>query len=312
MGGVRVPADVTTTSSSQITRASPSTETHALSSEEIAEFRTQLTSRSSTAAQPSEANDLLLQQRIAAEATLAAVKAQLAAAEAKVQQLQADDKDSSRMRRLQEWSSLSKVIESTLLEQSSHSPAAEQLLLRAEKAAREASGGENPTAGVAAPAAEAETDPAKGGDAAAGTTHQQPGWSASSWVKSLDVSSLVAQSLLSRASRDGTVPAIDELAFMQMLAADEANGRDALLSLLRGGLLGKLADLLWEGCVSLRTTRAASGNGPHAKFCADPAAFTLTCASGLSPRASLLGKATLTPSLPALQIWWSRDLLRRS
>ena len=266
-------------------------DTSALSAEEVAQLRTQLLSRGQT----SEATDQLRQQRDTAEAKLAAVEAQLAVAEAKLQRLQAEHQDSSQMRRevvkemSQEWSGLSKVIESTLLEHSVHSPNTEQLLHRAERAAREANpaaAGEAPqvklpSAGAAAPAAAAEADPAKGGDAAADVAAgavadaapKQPDWSASEWVQSLDVSALVARSLLSRAGGG------NELAFIQMLAADEAHGRDALLALLRVGLLEALADRLWEGCAKLRATRAASGQSLHAKFLADRKACTLSCAS---------------------------------
>ena len=93
-----------------------------------------------------QAKLLEMQERLLEkEKELASKDKELAEAKETMQRLQSEHQDSSKTRRevvremSQEWSGLSRVIESTLLEHSIHSPTTEKLLHLAEGAARAAS-----------------------------------------------------------------------------------------------------------------------------------------------------------------------------
>ena len=155
------------------------------------------------------------------------------------------------------WGGISKVVESALLENAVHSPGAERALHEAADKSREA--------------AEADGSQAAGSGAeeSSSSASRQPEWSGAEWVESLGVAKLVADALLARARGA-------PLTFVRSLAEDEEHGRDALLSILRVGLLEKLSERIWEGMRRLVQSTATSGAALHAKFIAEGETFKLS------------------------------------
>ena len=267
-----------------------------LSIEEITLLREQLFSRDGAGATAAHAESRPLQDEVARRTTELALRdAQLAKQEAELSRLrqelaqlgEARDSERRTVRRevvdemTSEWHGLSNVIESTLMQKAVHSPGAEQALARASSiatAAMEAkatsgggAGGNMPGEGVdgaPATAADGVGHGDSGGATGASGKRWSNEWNGEEWIASLGIHRHIAKVLLARAGSA-------HLVFVRSLAADDVNGRDAVLALLRVGLLEELAETIWNGMVQLRESRAASAASLHSKFVTEENTFTL-------------------------------------